>query len=352
MARLLVTGGAGFIGSAVVRMAIQRGHDVLNVDKLTYAANLANLADVEAHARYRLEKADICDGQRMAALMAEFRPDAVMHLAAETHVDRSIDGPAAFIETNIVGTYALLEAARAYAESDASPEGFRFHHVSTDEVFGSLGAEGHFDEASPYQPRSPYSAAKASSDMLVRAWGETFGLPFMLSNCSNNYGPFQFPEKLIPVVIEKAKAGAPIPVYGTGVNVRDWLYVDDHADALLLIAEKGVPGETYMVGGRAERTNLDIVKTICAELDHRFPDAPARPHEDLIEFVADRPGHDHRYAVDCSKIERELGWTPKMSFDDGIAATVDWYLSNQDWLDKIREGGFDGTRLGLVRKAG
>ncbi|MEO1406307.1 MAG: dTDP-glucose 4,6-dehydratase [Pseudomonadota bacterium] len=352
MARLFVTGGAGFIGSAVVRMAIARGHSVLNVDKLTYAANLANLTDIEADPNYRFEEADICDGQRMSALLSDFKPDAIMHLAAETHVDRSIDGPGAFVETNIVGTYTLLQAARGYIESGDAETGFRVHHVSTDEVFGSLGATGHFTEDSPYQPRSPYSAAKASSDMLVRAWGETFDVPFVISNCSNNYGPYQFPEKLLPVVIETARKGEPIPVYGKGDNVRDWLFVDDHADALLLIAEKGTPGETYMVGGRAELTNLQLVKRLCAELDRHFPDAPWHPHESLITFVEDRPGHDQRYAVDCSKMERTLGWVPQTDLHDGLARTVDWYLSNEAWLEDIRQRGFDGGRLGLARKAG
>ncbi|MEO0881164.1 MAG: dTDP-glucose 4,6-dehydratase [Pseudomonadota bacterium] len=349
MAKLFITGGAGFIGSAVVRMAIARGHSVLNVDKLTYAANLANLVDIETDANYRFEEADICDGPRMAALLADFEPDAIMHLAAETHVDRSIDGPGAFVETNIVGTYTLLQAARGFVDSGNAPLDFRFHHVSTDEVFGSLGPTGHFTEASPYQPRSPYSAAKASSDMLVRAWGETFGVPFVISNCSNNYGPYQFPEKLLPVVIETARKGEPIPVYGKGENVRDWLYVDDHADALLLVAEKGALGETYMIGGRAELANIELVKRICAELDRRFPDAPWHPHESLIAFVEDRPGHDQRYAVDCSKMEHALGWLPKTDLSVGLAQTVDWYLSNGDWLENIRRRGFDGSRLGLAR---
>ena len=346
--KLFVTGGAGFIGSAVVRRAIAEGHDVLNVDKLTYAANLDNLAEVDGHDRYRFEQADICDGQRMRALMDAFRPDTVMHLAAESHVDRSIDGPGDFIETNIVGTFRLLEAARGHMAEGGASAGFKVHHISTDEVFGSLGAEGEFTEESRYQPNSPYSASKASSDMLARAWGETYKLPVVVSNCSNNYGPFQFPEKLIPVVIDKARNGEPIPVYGKGENVRDWLHVDDHAGALLLIAEKGVPGETYNVGGRAERMNIDLVKAICAVLDDRFPDAAWGAHDSLITFVADRPGHDLRYAVDCSKIERELGWTPAYTLDDGLAQTVDWYLANGDWIERIRARGHDGARLGLA----
>jgi len=346
--KLLVTGGAGFIGSAVARQAVGAGHDVLVVDKLTYAANLENLASVEGSNRYRFERADICDGAAMRRLLAEFRPDTVMNLAAESHVDRSIDGPADFIETNIVGTFRLLEAARAYVGAGEAPAGFRFHHISTDEVFGSLGPDGAFTEESPYRPNSPYSASKASSDMLARAWRETFALPVVVSNCSNNYGPFQFPEKLIPVVILNAVAKKPIPVYGAGENVRDWLYVEDHADALLLIAEKGVPGETYNVGGRAERKNIDLVRMICRALDARLPGAVAGGHESLIAFVKDRPGHDLRYAVDCSKIERELGWRPKQTIERGIEKTVDWYLANAGWIERIRARGHDaGARIGL-----
>ncbi len=345
--KLFVTGGAGFIGSAVVRLAIAQGHEVLNVDKLTYAANLENLSDVKGHPAYQFEQADICDAPKMRALIEAFQPDTIINLAAESHVDRSIDGPADFIETNIIGTFQLLEAARAAQAKGRLPDGFRFHHVSTDEVFGSLGATGQFTETSPYQPNSPYSASKASSDMLVRAWGETYGLPIVISNCSNNYGPYQFPEKLIPVVIEKARTGQPIPVYGDGSNVRDWLYVDDHAEALLLIAGQGGAGETYNVGGDAERSNLALVKVICAILDKRFPNAEWGQHETLIEFVADRPGHDQRYAVDCSKIKRELGWSPAMRLETGLEATVDWYLSHQDWIDHIAARGHTGGRLGL-----
>ena len=351
--KLVVTGGAGFIGSAVIRLAIARGHSVLNIDKLTYAANLTNLHSVETHTNYAFAQADICDRVRISELLGDFRPDAVMNLAAESHVDRSIDGPADFIQTNINGTFALLEAVRDYADSSHAPHfGVRFHHVSTDEVFGSLGLTGTFTETSPYKPNSPYSASKAASDMLVRAWGETYGLNVVISNCSNNYGPFQFPEKLIAVVLEKARSGQPIPVYGDGSNVRDWLYVDDHADALLLIAAKGKIGETYNVGGRAERTNLDLVKTICALLDARFPDTAHGKHESLIEFVTDRPGHDQRYAVDCSKIERDLGWTPQTSFDQGLAQTIDWYLTNQDWTDAIKARGHSGARIGLNTDTG
>lgn len=345
--RLFVTGGAGFIGSAVVRRAIAIGHQVLNIDKLTYASNLAKLNDVAENPNYRFAKADICDGAKMAALLEEFRPDAIMHLAAESHVDRSIDGPGTFIQTNIVGTFRLLEAARGYAASSKAPAGFRFHHVSTDEVFGSLGPTGAFTETSPYQPNSPYSASKASSDMLVRAWGETYKLPTVVSNCSNNYGPYQFPEKLVPVVIMAARMGRAIPVYGNGLNVRDWLFVDDHADALLLIAEKGKIGETYNVGGREERSNIELVSLICELMDERFPAADWGKHASLIEFVQDRPGHDLRYAVDCSKIERELGWIPKADLKGGMAKTVDWYLAHASWLKDIAERGHEGSRLGL-----
>lgn len=346
--RLMVTGGAGFIGSAVVRRAIAAGDDVLNVDKLTYAANPDNVAMVADNARYRFAEEDICDFAAMAQLMNEFKPDAVMNLAAETHVDRSIDGPGAFIQTNIVGTYSLLEAARGYVAGGAAPKDFRFHHISTDEVYGSLGPTGEFTETSPYQPNSPYSAAKASSDMLARAWRETFHLPVIVTNCSNNYGPYQFPEKLIPVVIINALEGKTIPIYGKGDNIRDWLHVEDHADALLLVARKGVPGETYNIGGRAERTNLDLVHMICKVLDDELKSSPHAPHVGLIKFVADRPGHDHRYAINCDKIERELGWTPAHTIEEGMRDTVKWYLGNRDWWEKIRQRGFDtAKRQGL-----
>ncbi len=346
--RLMVTGGAGFIGSAVVRQAIADGHHVLNVDKLTYAANPENVASVAGHERYRFAQNDICDQPAMAALLDAFRPDTVMHLAAETHVDRSIDGPRAFIDTNIIGTYCLLEAARGYIEDSAAPVGFRFHHISTDEVYGSLGPTGAFTETSPYHPNSPYSAAKASSDMLARAWAETFGVPVVITNCSNNYGSHQFPEKLIPVVIINALEGKDIPVYGKGDNVRDWLHVSDHADALLLVAQQGAHGETYNIGGRAERTNLELVKMVCAILDEELTEARAGPHETLIKYVEDRPGHDHRYAINCDKIERDLGWAPSITIEDGMRQTVRWYLDNKDWWTKIRARGFDVTaRQGL-----
>ncbi len=346
--KLFITGAAGFIGSAVARMALDRGHSVVNFDLLTYAANLDNLKGWDDRDGYQFIRGDIGDAEAVRAALAAAEPDIIMHLAAESHVDRSIDGPGAFVSTNIVGTYQLLTEARRYAETlpGAKQAGFRFHHVSTDEVYGSLGAEGLFTETTPYQPNSPYSASKAASDFLVRAWGETYGLPVVTSNCSNNYGPYQFPEKLIPVVILSALEGRTIPVYGKGENIRDWLYVDDHADALLLIAEKGVVGETYNVGGRNERRNIDLVNAICAAMDARRPDAA--PHGDLISFVKDRPGHDMRYAIDATKIERELGWTPATGVEEGLDRTVDWYLQNDWWWRAIRERGHDdAARLGL-----
>ncbi|MEM9014648.1 MAG: dTDP-glucose 4,6-dehydratase [Pseudomonadota bacterium] len=346
--KLIVTGGAGFIGSAVIRRAIADGHSILNVDKLTYAANLENLSSVENDDSYQFAQKDICDQTAMKALFGEFKPDAVMHLAAETHVDRSIDGPRAFIDTNIIGTYSLLEAARGYVQGGDAPKDFRFHHISTDEVFGSLGPTGEFTETSPYQPNSPYSAAKASSDMLARAWMETFDLPVIVTNCSNNYGPYQFPEKLIPVVIIAALEGRDIPVYGKGDNVRDWLFVDDHAEALLIAAQNGSPGQTYNIGGRAERSNIELVRMLCALLDDAMPESASKPHDSLIKFVTDRPGHDHRYAINCDKIEKELGWTPSVTIEEGMAQTVSWYLENTPWWEGIRNRGFDNAqRLGL-----
>ncbi len=327
--KILVTGGAGFIGSAVVRQAVRDGHEVINLDSLTYAANIANVAGVSNAPGYVFEKVSITDRAALDDVFARHKPDAVMHLAAESHVDRSIDGPTAFIETNITGTYTLLEAARAYWESEGRPVSFRFHHISTDEVFGSLGATGMFTEDTPYDPRSPYSASKASSDHLVRAWHETYGLPIVLTNCSNNYGPFHFPEKLIPVVILNAIHGKPIPVYGKGENVRDWLYVEDHADALLLVLTKGEVGRSYNIGGENEARNIDLVTTICKLLDERRPESA--PHADLIEFVTDRPGHDMRYAIDPTRIREELGWRPSVTLEEGLALTVDWYLQNEDW---------------------
>ncbi|MEM8770345.1 MAG: dTDP-glucose 4,6-dehydratase [Pseudomonadota bacterium] len=348
--KILVTGGAGFIGSAVVRMALDRNLEIINFDKLTYAANLENLTGYENHAGYAFVKGDICDAAAVRSALDNHQPDAVMHLAAESHVDRSIDGPGAFIETNILGTYTLLAECRRYFERlEAKRKAkFRFHHISTDEVYGALGETGLFTEETPYRPNSPYSASKASSDFLVRAWGETFALPVVTSNCSNNYGPFQFPEKLIPVVILKALGKEPIPVYGKGENVRDWLYVDDHADALLLILEKGVLGETYNVGGNNERKNIDLVRSICKIMDELAPSP--EPYESLIEFVTDRPGHDLRYAVDAGKIERELGWRPSVTVEDGLKKTVEWYLENRDWWRAILNRGFENDRLGLSSK--
>ena len=349
--RILVTGGAGFIGSAVVREIIgATEHLVTVVDKLTYAGNLDNLEPVANHPRFGFVKADIVDVPKMRDLVRTFRPDAIMHLAAESHVDRSIDGPGQFIQTNVVGTFSLLQAALEYWRSLAGParDDFRFHHVSTDEVFGSLGQEGFFTETTPYQPNSPYSASKAASDHLVRAWHHTYGLPTVLSNCSNNYGPYHFPEKLIPLVILNALEGKPLPVYGRGENVRDWLYVDDHARALLLIAEKGRVGESYNVGGNNEKTNLEVVRAICALMDELSPDPRIGPREGLITFVQDRPGHDLRYAIDASKMKDELGWSPQETFESGLRKTVEWYLANRAWWTRIRSGLYRGERLGVV----
>ncbi|SNT37382.1 dTDP-glucose 4,6-dehydratase [[Luteovulum] sphaeroides subsp. megalophilum] len=343
--KLIVTGGAGFIGSAVVRKAVADGHHVVNLDCLTYAACLDNLASVAGAPNYVFEKADIRDAEAMARIFATHRPDAVMHLAAESHVDRSIDGPGAFIDTNVRGTYVLLEAARAYWVGQGRPEGFRFHHISTDEVFGTLGETGQFTEETPYAPNSPYSASKAASDHLVRAWGETYGLPYVLTNCSNNYGPFHFPEKLIPVVILKALAGAPIPVYGKGENVRDWLYVEDHADALLTVLARGENHRSYNIGGENEAKNIDIVRKICAILDVRRP--KATPYADQIAFVTDRPGHDLRYAIDPTRIRTELGWRPSVTLDEGLERTVDWYLANEPWWRALQDRAGVGERLGV-----
>jgi dTDP-glucose 4,6-dehydratase len=352
--RILVTGGAGFIGSAVTRLLVQqRGATVLVVDKLTYAGDRRSIRDCEGQHGFQFLEADICDLPRMRTAMAEFRPDAVMHLAAESHVDRSITGAADFIQTNIHGTFCMLEAARGYHASldGAAKAAFRFHHISTDEVFGSLGPTGAFSETTAYDPRSPYSASKASSDHLVRAWHETYGLPVLVTNCSNNYGPYHFPEKLIPLVILNALEGRDLPVYGDGSNIRDWLHVEDHARALVTVVERGRVGETYCIGGRAERRNLAVVETICDVLDQRRP--AARPRRELIRFVTDRPGHDQRYAIDCSKIERELGWRQQESFESGIAGTIDWYLANDWWWRPLREGKYTGERLGLLpAKAG
>lgn len=349
---LLITGGAGFIGSAVIRHLIDNTDDrVVNVDKLTYAANLDSLSGVSEDGRYSLEIADICDANAVAALFDKYRPDGIMHLAAESHVDRSIDGPAEFIETNILGTFILLEAALAYWKGLEEPgrSGFRFLHVSTDEVYGSLGAEGFFTEEHQYQPNSPYSASKASSDHLVRAWHETFDLPTVITNCTNNYGPCQFPEKLIPLMIIKALAGEPLPIYGKGDNVRDWLYVDDHARALCLALDEGNPGETYCIGGECELQNIDVVRGLCQILDGLMPREDGTAYESLITYVTDRPGHDQRYAMDISKIRRELGWAPAETFDSGLQKTVEWYLANRDWWQKILDGRYQGERLGSAR---
>ncbi|MFO1140176.1 MAG: dTDP-glucose 4,6-dehydratase [Paracoccus sp. (in: a-proteobacteria)] len=342
--KILVTGGAGFIGSAVVRLAVRRGHEVVNLDALTYAANPENVASVSNSPLYHFEQADIRDREALDRVLDQHKPDAIMHLAAESHVDRSIDGPGDFIETNITGTYNLLEAARAYWTRQGKPEGFRFHHISTDEVFGSLGDTGQFTEETPYDPRSPYSASKAASDHLVRAWHETYGLPVVLTNCSNNYGPFHFPEKLVPVVILNALHGRPIPVYGDGGNVRDWLYVEDHADALLLVLEKGELGRSYNIGGENEAKNIDLVRTICAEMDRLRPGNA--PHERLITFVTDRPGHDRRYAIDPDRIRNELGWRPSVTVEEGLRRTVEWYLDNEDWWRPLLTRAGVGERLG------
>ena len=344
--KLLVTGGAGFIGSAVIRRAIRAGHSVVNLDKLTYAGSLTNVAEVADAPGYAFEKADICDRAAVDAILDRHRPDAIMHLAAESHVDRSIDGPAAFMETNIIGTYTMLEAARAYWTAQGKPQGFRFHHISTDEVFGSLPADPgvKFTEDTPYDPRSPYSASKASSDHLVRAWAETYGLPVVLTNCSNNYGPYHFPEKLIPVVILKALAGAPIPIYGKGDNIRDWLFVEDHADALLLVVQKGALGRSYNIGGENEATNLELVQKICAILDEKRPGNA--PYAGQITFVADRPGHDQRYAIDPTRIREELGWRPSVTLDEGLETTIDWYLAHEGWWRALQDRDGVGVRLG------
>ena len=348
--RFIVTGGAGFIGSAVVRHLIANtAHRVLVIDKLTYAGNLDSLADVAHSSRFAFERGDICDAPAMKRLINAFEPDVVMHLAAESHVDRSIDAPSQFIETNVRGTGVLLDAALHYWRGlpPAVRAAFRFHHISTDEVFGSLGADGFFHEDTPYAPNSPYAASKAASDHLVRAWQHTFGLPVVMSNCSNNYGPYHFPEKLIPLTILNGLEGKPLPVYGTGENVRDWLYVEDHVDALMLVAEQGTPGRSYNVGGNNEWTNIDVVKAVCALLDELAPNPAIGQHERLISFVHDRPGHDLRYAIDASRIKRALGWRPRDTMTTGLRKTVQWYLDNRAWWERIRSGVYRGERLGV-----
>ena len=360
--RILVTGGAGFIGSNLVHLLVSKGHQVLNIDKLTYAGNPHSLSDLEGNPNHTLLQADICDAEAMSKAFADFRPEWVMHLAAESHVDRSIDGPGEFIQTNILGTYVLLQAAREYISTFNFPlSTFRFLHVSTDEVYGSLGEQGLFTETTPYDPHSPYSASKAASDHLARAWRDTYGLPVIVTNCSNNYGPFQFPEKLIPVVILKALRGEPIPVYGKGENIRDWLYVEDHAEALLAAISKGKPGETYNIGGNNEMRNIDLVKLLCRLIDEALekrpelctklhttapcPPSPV-PSESLIAFVTDRPGHDLRYAIDATKIKNELGWEPKQDHESGFLKTVEWYLDNEAWWQNILNGSYKLERLG------
>ncbi len=353
--KLLITGGAGFIGSAVIRHIIDNTqHSVVNVDKLTYAGNLESLATIESSDRYAFEQVDICDAQAIKQVFSEHQPDIVMHLAAESHVDRSIDGPGEFIQTNIVGTYVLLEAARSYWTNltDSKKENFRFHHVSTDEVYGDLeGVDDLFTEDTPYAPSSPYSAAKASSDHLVRAWQRTFKFPTLITNCSNNYGPYQFPEKLVPLVILNALEGKELPIYGDGTQIRDWLYVDDHARALLHVALNGEIGETYNIGGHNEIKNIDVVKTICAILDDLVPSQHNNiaKYEQLIRFVDDRAGHDVRYAIDASKIKEELNWTPDETFTTGIKKTLEWYLANSVWCERVKDGSYQGERLGLIK---
>ena len=348
--RILVTGGAGFIGSALARQLIEQSdHDVLVYDKLTYAGVRESLDSVAGSNRFRFVQGDICDADKVASLLAQYQPQVVAHLAAESHVDRSIDGPADFIQTNLVGTFVMLQAALEYwrGMEPGRKNDFRFHHISTDEVFGSLGDEGYFVETTPYDPRSPYSASKAGSDHLVRAWGHTYSLPVLVTNCSNNYGPYHFPEKLIPLIIIRALAGEPLPVYGDGSNVRDWLFVEDHARALRRVFERGVPGETYNVGGNAERKNIEVVRAICSALDRLQPRPDGESYAQQISFVTDRPGHDHRYAIDASKIRDELGWEPSVGFEDGIERTVQWYLERRDWWEPILARRYNTGRLGL-----
>lgn len=347
----MVTGGAGFIGSAVIRYLIQNTeNEILNIDKLTYAGNLESLKEIDQSPKYQFKQVDICDTEQITAAIEEFQPNAIMHLAAESHVDRSIDGPAAFIQTNIVGTYTLLEAARKYWVNldENAKQNFRFHHISTDEVYGDLeGTDDLFLETTSYAPSSPYSASKASSDHLVRAWHRTYGLPTIVTNCSNNYGPYHFPEKLIPLVILNALESKPLPIYGKGDQIRDWLYVEDHARALYKVVTEGIVGETYNIGGHNEKQNIDVVKTICSILDELRPQANNTPYASLITFVKDRPGHDLRYAIDASKIAKELGWKPEETFETGIRKTVEWYLNNLEWCHRVQDGSYQRERLGV-----
>ena len=348
---VIITGGAGFIGSALIRQILtQTDWQIINVDKLTYAGNLESLKEIEGNSRYRFLKIDIREGREILQLFEEERPDAIIHLAAESHVDRSIDGPADFIQTNIVGTCTLLEAARAYWKNlpEEKKESFRFHHVSTDEVYGSLGEEGSFKEDSPYRPNSPYAASKAASDHLIRAWFKTYHLPVIITNCSNNYGSYQYPEKLIPNMILKAVQGKPLPIYGDGKQVRDWIFVDDHCQALRIVLTRGLVGKTYNIGGNCEKTNLEVAITICDILDELLPDNPYKPHKHLITFVEDRPGHDRRYAIDGSKIRNELGWSSLEGFESGLRKTVKWYLEHRQWCENIMKKGFVGKRIGVA----
>ena len=353
MRTILVTGGAGFIGGNFVRHLLSDPETrIVNLDLLTYAGNRESLADVEGNSRYRFVQGDIGDRPLVDDLLRTHRPDAIVNFAAESHVDRSIDGPATFIQTNVVGTFNLLDCARQYWREldDDLASGFRFLHVSTDEVYGSLGDEGLFHEETPYAPNSPYSASKAASDHLVRAWFHTYGMPVLTTNCSNNYGPYQFPEKLVPLIILNAAAGKPLPIYGSGSNVRDWLYVIDHCRAIKRVLEAGIPGEVYNIGGNSEKSNIEVVDSICAILDEIYPDSPSSPHAELKVFVPDRPGHDQRYAIDAGKIRRELGWEPLQTFESGLRSTVDWYLQHPDWCEGITSGSYQGERLGVIKK--
>ena len=343
-----ITGGAGFIGgNFILNLMKSEQVQVINYDKLTYAGNLDTLSSIENNPNYTFVQGDICDGDKLQKLFTEYKVDCVIHFAAESHVDRSIESPGDFIQTNVVGTYELLEATRIYLAKGSGPEGFRFLHVSTDEVYGSLGDNGLFTEKTPYAPNSPYAASKASSDHLVRSYFKTFGLPVVTTNCSNNYGPFQFPEKLLPLMIQKALAGKPLPVYGDGKQIRDWLFVEDHCKAILQVLEKGEAGQVYNIGGHNEKANLEVVLSLCEILDEMVPNSPYHPHKDLIEFVADRPGHDRRYAIDASKIQNHLGWKPEESFETGLRKTVSWYLDNNDWVSRVMSGAYRGERLGL-----